>query len=96
MKLNIKKLKQLIKEELTEVRYMTDDEFSQRHRYATGNPPVAAGVGDSMPPQRAALLQALAKNGMTFNKDHEKTLSDDQLRELLRVMTGSEEPDLEE
>ena len=97
MKLNIKKLKQLIKEELNEARgWGADDDWSLRHRYASGNPPVAGGVGDSMTPEREALLQALKRNGMTFNKDHEKSLSGDQLRELLRVMTGSEEPNLEE
>ena len=97
MKITISRLKELIKEELNEARgWGADDDWSLRHRYASGNPPVAGGVGDSMTDERKALLQALEKNGMTFNKDHEKTLSDDQLRELLRVMTGSEKPNLEE
>jgi len=89
MKITKKQLKQIIKEELQkEVTYLSPEEQALKKRYAGVERPVATGVGSLMTPYREELLDTLAREGMTMNKDHEKSVTDDQLLNLLKIMIG--------
>lgn len=89
MKITKKQLQQIIKEELQkEVTYLSPKEQALKKRYAGVERPVATGVGSLMTPYREELLAALAGEGMTMNKDHEKSVTDDQLLNLLKIMIG--------